>query len=111
MTTIFGKILKGELPCTKVYENEHVLAFKDIYPQAPVHILIIPKKEISCLQAVEKKDFFLITEMIYAAQVIAKNFGIEDNYRLVTNNGEDAGQEIFHFHFHLIGGASLGPLC
>lgn len=111
MTTIFGKIIRGEIPCKKVFENDHVLAFHDIHPQAPVHILIIPKKEIKGLQDVSPEDFFLIQEMILAAQEIAKKMGVEKGYRLITNNGSDAGQEVFHFHFHLIGGKKLGPLC
>lgn len=111
MTTVFGKIIRGEIPCKKVYENDHVLAFHDINPQAPVHILIIPKKEIKGLQDVSPEDFFLIQEMILAAQEIAKKMGVEKGYRLITNNGSDAGQEVFHFHFHLIGGRRLGPLC
>jgi histidine triad (HIT) family protein len=111
MTTIFGKIIRGEIPCKKVFENDHVLAFHDIHPQAPVHILIIPKKEIKGLQDVSPEDFFLIQEMILAAQEIAKKMGVEKGYRLITNNGSDAGQEVFHFHFHLIGGKRLGPLC
>jgi len=111
MTTVFGKIIRGEIPCKKVYENDHVLAFHDIHPQAPVHILIIPKKEIKGLQDVSPEDFFLIQEMILAAQEIAKKMGVEKGYRLITNNGSDAGQEVFHFHFHLIGGRRLGPLC
>ncbi len=111
MTTVFGKILRGEIPCKKVFENDHVIAFHDINPQAPVHILIIPKKEIRGLQEIAKHDLYLVQEMILAAQLIAKEMGVEKGYRLVTNNGTDAGQEVFHFHFHLLGGARLGPLC
>lgn len=107
MTTIFGKIVKGEAPCEKVFENEHVLAFKDIAPHAPVHILIIPKKEIPDLQSVGPEDYPLIGEMIEVAQQLAKDFGIEDGYRLLTNNGSNAGQAVFHLHFHLIGGKKL----
>lgn len=107
MTTIFSKIVKGEVPCEKVFENEHILAFKDIAPQAPIHILIIPKKEISDLQSVTSEDLSLVGEMVEVAQTLAKEYGIEDGYRLVTNNGTSAGQAVFHLHFHLIGGRQL----
>ena len=107
MSTIFGKIIAGTLPAEKVFENERILVIKDKYPLAPVHLLIMPKKEIANLQALEQKDLGLITEMIQVAQEMAKQFGIEDGYRLVTNNGEEGGQVIFHLHFHLLGGKKL----
>lgn len=107
MTTVFGKILRGELPCEKVYESDTVLAFKDIAPKAPVHILIIPKKEIPTLQAVKAEDYPLIGEMIGVAQKLAKEFGIEEGYRLLVNNGPESGQIVFHLHFHLIGGRRI----
>lgn len=107
MTTIFGRIIKGELPSEKVFENERILAIKDISPVAPVHILILPKKEIPTLQAVEKEDLPLIAEIIQVAQQLAEEFGIEKGYRLVVNNGSEGGQMIFHLHFHLIGGRQL----
>lgn len=107
MSTVFGKIVRGEIPCQKVFENERILAFKDIAPKAPVHILIIPKKEIPDLQSVQSEDLPLVAEMISVAQSIARDFGIEKGYRLLTNNGSDAGQEVFHLHFHLIGGRPL----
>ncbi len=110
MTTIFSKIVEGELPCEKVFESEHVLAFKDINPQAPVHILIIPKKEIPDLQSLEPEDYPLMEEMIQVAQSLAKEFGIEKGYRLVTNNGSEAGQAVFHLHFHLLGGRRLSGI-
>lgn len=107
MSTVFGKIIKGEIPCEKVFENESIIAFKDINPHAPVHILIVPKKEISSLQEVKPEDYPLIGEVIGVAQQLAKEFGIEDGYRLLTNNGPGAGQTIFHLHFHLMGGKRL----
>ena len=107
MATIFGKIIRGEAPCEKVFENEHLLAFKDIAPQAPVHILIIPKKEIRDLQSIGEEDREILAEVVACAQQLAKEFGIEEGYRLVTNNGKDAGQVVFHLHFHLIGGKRL----
>ena len=110
MSTIFGKIIEGSIPCDKVFENETVIAFKDIAPVAPVHILIVPKKEIRNLQALQKDDFTLIGDVIEVAQKLAKDYGIEDGYRLLTNNGKGAGQTIFHLHFHLIGGRHLETL-
>lgn len=110
MTSVFGKIIKGELPADKVFENERILAIKDLYPKAPVHILIMPKKQIADLQSLQEEDFPLITEILSVAQQLAKEFKIEKGYRLITNNGPDAGQTIFHLHFHLLGGRSLGNM-
>ncbi len=110
MSTLFGKIIKGDLPCEKVFESETLIAIKDINPQAPVHLLIIPKKEYSNLQEVPAKDLPLMAEIIATAQALAKEFGVADNYRLLTNTGSEAGQSVFHLHFHLIGGKRLGPM-
>ncbi len=110
MTTIFGKIIRGELPSEKVFENERILAIKDRFPAAPVHILIMPKKEIPNLQALQPEDFPLIEEIITLAQKLAEEFEITDGYRFLTNSGEEAGQTIFHLHFHLIGGRRLSHL-
>lgn len=110
MTTIFGKIIRGELPCQKVFENETIIAFRDIAPAAPVHILIVPKKEIRNLQALEPGDYSLLGEVVKVAQTLAEEFHITDGYRLLTNSGEEAGQTIFHLHFHLIGGKKLTHL-
>ena len=110
MTTVFGKIIEGKLPCKKVFENERILAIEDIAPVAPVHILIMPKKEIPNLQALKPEDFSLIAEIVEVAQALADEYNVEDGYRLLTNNGHDAGQIIFHLHFHLIGGRKLSHL-
>lgn len=110
MATIISKIISGELPSEKVFENERIIAFKDINPAAPIHILIAPKKEIKDLQSVKKEDLPLIEEVITVAQQLAVQFGITEGYRFLTNNGSQAGQTIFHLHFHLIGGHKLGPL-
>lgn len=107
MTTIFGKIIAGDLPAEKVFENERILAIKDKFPVAPVHLLIMPKKAIARIQDVKTEDYPLVTEMIQVAQLLAREFGIEDGYRLVVNNGEEGGQVIFHLHFHLLGGKKL----
>ncbi|KIC72963.1 HIT-like protein [Candidatus Protochlamydia amoebophila] len=110
MTTVFGKIIKGELSAEKVFENERIMVIKDLYPVAPVHLLIIPKKEIPNFQSIQQEDLELVSEIVVIAQQLAKQFNIEEGYRLVTNNGTMAGQVIFHLHFHLIGGRQLGSL-
>jgi histidine triad (HIT) family protein len=110
MTTVFSKIIKGELPCKKVFENERILAIEDIAPIAPVHILIMPKKEIPNLQAVKPEELPLIAEIVQIAQKLADEYNIEEGYRLLTNNGPDGGQMIYHLHFHLIGGRKLTHL-
>lgn len=110
MATIFSKIIAGELPAEKVFENERIVAFKDIHPKAPVHILIVSKKEIPDLQSVSKEDLPLMGEMVEVAQQLAKRFDITKGYRLLTNNGSMAGQTIYHLHFHLIGGQTLGGM-
>jgi histidine triad (HIT) family protein len=110
MTTIFGKIIAGEIPATKVFENERIIAIKDLYPKAPVHLLIIPKKEIPDLQSVSAEDLPLISECITVAQKLAVEFKISEGYRFIANNGALAGQTVFHLHFHLMGGAQLGGM-
>jgi histidine triad (HIT) family protein len=109
--TIFEKIIDKEIPAEIVYENEWVIAIKDIAPQAPVHLLIITKKKIASIQTLEKSDAFLLDEIIEAAKTLAKKFAIDQNgYRLIVNHGMHAGQTIPHLHFHLLGGDFLGPL-
>lgn len=111
MDCIFCKIVQGELPSNKVYENEHVYAFHDIDPQAPVHILIIPKKHIATMNDVSTEDSHLIGEISLAAQRIAEDLGFKDDgYRLINNCGKDGGQIVYHLHFHLLAGKSLGPI-
>ncbi len=107
MTTIFSKIIEGKIPADKVFENEKVLAIKDIHPVAPVHFLIIPKKPIRDLQSVTLEDLPLIGEVVRVAQILAKEFDVEEGYRLLTNSGAEAGQSVFHLHFHFIGGRRL----
>jgi histidine triad (HIT) family protein len=110
VSTVFGLIIQGKLPCKKVFENERILAIEDIHPVAPVHILIMPKKEIANLQSMEPYDLALIGEIMEVAQKIAEEKGIAEGYRLLTNCGSDAGQTVFHLHFHLIGGRVLGKM-
>jgi len=110
--TIFSKIIDGEIPCDKVYEDEEFIAFKDIKPMAPVHILIIPKRrDIASLQSIPPSDMNILAGVGRIAQKLAVDFGIEDSgYRLVTNVGPDSRREVEHLHFHLIGGRYLGSI-
>lgn len=110
MSTVFGKIIAGMLPAEKVFENDHILVIKDIAPVAPVHLLLIPKKPIPSLQDLQESDLFLLSEVVKVAQKLAQEFDVIDGYRLLTNSGTEAGQTVFHLHFHLIGGKRLGHL-
>lgn len=111
MTTIFTKIINGEIPGDIVYRDDKVVAFRDINPIAPVHILIVPIKEIVSVRDVTEQDEATLGRMMIAARKIAEQEGIaETGYRLIINNGEHAGQEVFHLHLHLVGGRSLGPM-
>jgi histidine triad (HIT) family protein len=102
---IFCKIIAGEIPSNKVLENEEFLAFNDINPIAPVHILVIPKKHIKSLNEVDGQTMAKITEFI---KEVAKKAGIfESGYRVITNIGENGGQEVSHLHFHILGGTKL----
>jgi histidine triad (HIT) family protein len=107
--TIFSKIIRKEIPADIVFENDKVLAFKDINPQAPVHVLIIPKEEIPSARELDgKKHAELLGELVDAANIIAKQMDIsESGFRLVLNNGADAGQEVYHIHMHLLGGRKM----
>jgi len=108
MNCIFCKIANRELPATIVYEDEKVIAFKDINPIAPIHYLIIPKKHIASINQLEPQDRELMGDMLLAAQKIAKKEGIADSgYRLVFNVGRDSGQMVDHLHLHLLGGKKL----
>lgn len=105
----FCKIIKGEIPSTKVYEDEEILAFRDINPVTPVHVLVIPKKHISNLNEVEPEDEAVIGKIYTVIKQIAKKEGIaEKGYRIIVNCGEDGGQEVGHLHFHILGGKKLG---
>jgi histidine triad (HIT) family protein len=108
MSTIFKKIIDKEIPADIVYETDNVLAFRDINPQAPVHILVIPKKEIDRISNADDADTPVLGEMMEAARKIAEAEGIAENgYRLVMNCGPDGGQEVEHIHLHLLGGRKL----
>ncbi len=105
---LFCKIVDGTIPSAKVYEDEDVLAFKDINPQAPVHVLIIPKRHISGADKLKRSDDKLLGKLVAVANQLAKELGIsETGYRLISNIGDDAGQSVHHLHIHLIGGKVL----
>lgn len=101
---LFCAILGGEIPCSKVYEDEYVLAFRDINPQAPVHILVVPKKHISCALEIDGENSLFVAKCFEAIAKIAKAEGLENGFRVINNCGEDGGQSVMHLHFHLIGG-------
>ena len=111
MSAIFSKIIAKAIPADIVYEDELVLAFRDIAPQAPAHILIIPKKEIATVNDIAAADEAALGRMFLAAAKIAKDEGIAAaGYRLIVNCNEHGGQEVFHLHMHLLGGRRLGPM-
>jgi histidine triad (HIT) family protein len=111
MTSVFTRIINHEIPATIVYEDEFVIGFKDINPIAPVHILIVPKKESPSVNDVAPEDEAILGRMFLVAKQIAQEQGIAaSGYRLLMNTGHDAGQEVFHMHLHLIGGRRLGPM-
>ena len=106
--TIFTKIINREIPADIVYETPEVLAFRDISPQAPTHILIIPKKEIISISHASEGDALLLGQLLIAAAEVARLLKIEhDGYRIVTNIGAHGGQSVFHLHFHLLGGREM----
>ena len=105
--TIFSKIVAGEIPADIVYEDDQCLAFLDIQPQAPVHILVIPRKPIEKVGDAEADDQELLGHLLLAASRVAKEQGVGDAFRLVINNGADAGQSVFHLHLHILAGRPL----
>ena len=111
MPTIFSKIIAHEIPAEIVFQDDTVTAFKDINPIAPVHILIVPNKEIPTVDDVTEEDETVLGHMFVVARKIARDMGFAANgYRLLVNCREDAGQEVFHLHMHLLGGRNLGPM-
>ena len=106
--TIFKRILDGEIPADVVYEDDQCLAFHDVAPQAPVHILVIPKKEIVSIEHLSEEDEQLVGHIFLAIQKIARDQGMaNDGYRVICNCGEGGGQTVFHLHYHLMGGRDL----
>jgi len=104
MTTLFGKVIRREIPADIVYEDELCLAFRDINPQAPTHVLIIPKKEIPRLVDARPEDQALLGHLLLAAGKVAQKLGVGDAFRLAVNNGAEAGQSVFHLHLHILAG-------
>lgn len=109
MDCLFCKIIAGEIPSNKVYEDEAVLAFYDIEPKAPVHVLIIPKTHLTGARDVTADNSDAVAAVFRAIPLIAQKLGVTD-YRIVTNNGADAGQTVPHLHFHLLAGRALGTM-
>lgn len=106
---LFCKIVKGEIPCNKVYEDEEILAFHDINPAAPIHILVIPKKHITSLAFMKKEDEVTVGKIYGVINQIAEEQGFkQDGYRVIVNCGKNGGQEIMHLHFHILAGKQLG---
>ena len=107
MDCIFCMIVDGKIPSSKVYEDESVLAFKDINPQAPIHVVVIPKTHIACLDEINASNCDIAANIFTAIPEIAKKAGIINGYRVISNCGEDACQSVKHLHFHILGGAQL----
>ena len=107
MSCLFCKIIAGEIPSTKVYEDEQVLAFRDIAPQAPTHILVIPKTHIGSVAEITAENSAVVAHIFQVIAQIAKAEGLENGYRVVSNCGDHAGQTVHHLHFHILGGKQL----
>ncbi|MBQ2729778.1 MAG: histidine triad nucleotide-binding protein [Clostridia bacterium] len=107
MDCIFCKIIKGEIPSNKVYEDEYVYAFHDINPMAPIHILVIPKEHICCANKVDSENSIYVAKIFEAIPKIAADAGLEGGYRIISNCGPDADQTVLHLHFHILGGKKL----
>ncbi len=105
--TLFEKIIARQIPANIIYEDDHVIALRDINPQAPTHVLVVPRKPIARLDAAEDADAELLGRCLLAAGKVAKQEGL-GSWRLVVNTGEDAGQTVFHLHLHVIGGRRMG---
>lgn len=106
--TIFGKIIRREIPADIVYEDNLCLAFRDVNPQAPVHVLIIPKQPIAKLADAESQDHALMGHLLLTAKRVADQLELTNGYRVVINTGEDGGQTVYHLHLHLMGGRAMG---
>ena len=105
--TIFGKITRGEIPTDFLYEDEQCVVIKDIQPQAPTHLLIIPRKPIAKLADAAEEDQALLGHLMLVAGTMARKLGVDDGFRLVVNNGADGGQTVFHLHLHLLAGREM----
>ena len=104
---VFCKIITGEIPSQRVYEDQNVVAFRDVNPQAPVHIIIVPKEHIASAAELTAENSYLAAICLEAAAKIAESEGLSNGFRVVTNSGPDGGQTVFHLHFHLLGGKTF----
>ncbi|BBE49969.1 Purine nucleoside phosphoramidase [Ferriphaselus amnicola] len=107
---IFCKIVRGEIPCRKVYEDDEVFAFHDINPVAPVHFMLIPKLHLASLAEADASHAALLGKMLVLAPQLAKEQGLDNGFRTVINTGKGGGQEVFHLHVHIIGGGNIPPM-
>lgn len=107
---VFCKIVRGEIPSRKVYEDEEVLAFHDINPVAPVHFMLVPKRHLASLMEADEGDAALLGRMLLLAPKLAKEQGLDNGFRTVINSGRGGGQEVFHLHIHVIGGGNIPPM-
>lgn len=105
--TIFSKIIRKEIPAKIVFEDEHCLVFHDIAPKAPVHVLVIPKKPIQSVACIEPEDQHLIGHLFLVIRQVAEQLNLDKGYRVITNCGDEGGQEVQHLHFHVLGGCKL----
>ena len=106
--TIFSRIIRGEIPARIAHDDDLCLAFHDVAPQAPVHVLVIPKQPVALLAAVAESDTALLGHLLVVASTLARSLGLADGYRLVVNCGRDGGQTVDHLHVHLLGGRAMG---
>lgn len=104
---VFCKIVDGSIPSTKVYEDDRILAFRDLNPQAPVHVLFIPKEHICCVNALNKENSAVVAHIFATIPKVAQELGLENGYRVTTNCGEHGCQSVMHLHFHVMGGRQL----
>lgn len=107
---VFCKIVSGEIPSTKVLETDRAYAFRDLAPQAPTHVLVVPKEHHPDVAALVAADPVLLADLVSAAVAVAEQEGLTGGYRLLTNTGPDSGQTVFHVHLHVLGGKAMGPL-
>ena len=105
---IFCKIIEGKIPCRKVHEDAQCMAFYDVNPQTPAHVLVIPKKHIASISDATETDEIILGHLLRVAAVVAKDHKLDTGYRTVINTGEDAGQTVFHIHVHVLGGRPMG---
>lgn len=107
---LFCKIVRGEIPCNKLYEDDEVLAFHDIHPAAPVHFMLVPKLHLRSLAEAEERHAALLGRMLLLAPRLAREQGLDNGFRTVINTGKGGGQEVFHLHIHVIGGGNIPPM-